>query len=385
MKTDFRALKKNPAVLAIGNILLVIVRLFLGSVFVFSGFVKAIDPLGSTYKFEDYFHAFGGFFESISIIAFPAAIFLSTLELLIGLNLIFKIQIKRTSWMALLFMLVMTPLTLYIALKNPVTDCGCFGDALILSNWATFYKNLVLILFVILILIFKKRIRPLLIPRIEWMAVSFFVVIAFSLSVYCYRHLPIIDFRPYKIGVHIPDAMKVPENAVLDKYETTFIYEKNGIQKEFTLENYPKGDSTWKFVDQKTVLLSQGYKAPIHDFSIVNAKYEDITEDVLYNEGKTYLLVMYDIAKTSEEGAKKAEEIYKQSLLNDTKFYALTASPDADIQLFVQKTGVTFPFCKTDPITLKTMVRANPGLVLIKKGTIMGKWNWRDFKKVNSK
>ena len=385
MKTDFRALKKNPAVLAIGNVLLVIVRLFLGCVFVFSGFVKAIDPLGSTYKFEDYFHAFGGFFESLTFIAFPAAIFLSTLELLIGLNLIFKIQIKRTSWMALLFMMVMTPLTLYIALKNPVTDCGCFGDALILSNWATFYKNLVLILLVILILIFKKRIRPLLIPRIEWMAVSFFVVIAFSLSVYCYRHLPIIDFRPYKIGVHIPDAMKVPENAVLDKYQTTFIYEKNGLQKEFTLENYPKGDSTWKFVDQKTVLLSQGYKASIHDFSIVNAKYEDITEDVLYNEGKTYLLVMYDIAKTSEEGAKKAEEIYKQSLLDGTKFYALTASPDADIHEFVVKTGVTFPFCKTDPITLKTIIRANPGLVLIKNGTIKGKWNWRDFKTVNSK
>src|SRR5659263_944 len=134
-----------------GIILLELLPVLLGCVFVFSGFVKAIDPLGSTYKFEDYFQAFGGFFESLTFIAFPAAIFLSTLELLIGLNLIFRVHIRTTSILALLFMLVMTPLTLYIAIKNPVTDCGCFGDALVISNWATFYKNIVLIAVVIII------------------------------------------------------------------------------------------------------------------------------------------------------------------------------------------------------------------------------------------
>jgi len=363
-----------------GRILLELLPVLLGCVFVFSGFVKAIDPLGSTYKFEDYFQAFGGFFESLSFIAFPAAIFLSTLELLIGLNLIFKVHIRTTSILALLFMLVMTPLTLYIALKNPVTDCGCFGDALVISNWATFYKNIVLIAVVIIILGFHKRIRPLFRSQIQWFLVVVFVFLGVGLSIYCYRHLPLLDFRPYKVGANIPDGMKIPEGTAQDKTETTFIYEKDGLQKEFTLENYPKGDSTWKFVDQKTVLISQGYRPPIHDFTIVNAQYDDITDDVLQNQGNTYLLIMYDVAKASETGAKKAQVIYRKSLANGTKFYALTASSDADIREFVRKTGVTYPFCKTDQIALKTVIRANPGLVLIKGGTVMGKWNWRDFK-----
>ena len=189
----------------------------------------------------------------------------------------------------------------------------------------------------------------------------------------------ILFFRPYKIGTNIPESMFVPTDAPLDVYNTTFIYKKDGVEKEFTLENYPKNDSTWTFVDQKTVLVSTGYKAPIHDFSIVDANYNDITEDVIYDKGYTYLLVMYDINKASKAGAKQAEIIYNKYKNSSTKFYALTASSDDDIHEFVKRTGVTFPFCKTDPITLKTIVRANPGLVLIKNGVIMNKWHWRDF------
>ena len=187
------------------------------------------------------------------------------------------------------------------------------------------------------------------------------------------------DFRPYKVGVNIPESMFVPENAPADVYNTTFIYEKGGVQKEFTLENYPKGDSTWKFVDQKTVLVSKGYKAPIHDFSIVDANFNDITEQIIYNTGETYLLIMYDVNKASEEGARRAEELYQKYKNTNTKFYALTASGDDDVRKFVAKTGITYPFCKTDPITLKTIIRSNPGLMQIKNGVITGKWHWRDF------
>ena len=362
-----------------GNILLQICRLIFGVVFIFSGFVKSIDPLGFTYKIEDYFHAFGGVFESFAIIAFPSAIAVSTLEMLIGLSFLFKVHLKQTSLLALFFMLVMTPLTLYIALKNPVTDCGCFGDALLISNWATFYKNLILITLTIIILVFNKKIRPFFLPKIQSVAFILFITFGVGLSIYCYQHLPLIDFRPYKVGVNIPNSMLIPENAPSDKYETTFIYQKNGLQKEFTLENYPKGDSNWVFVDQKTVLLSKGYKAPIHDFSIVNSQFDDITEKVIYNTGNTYLLIMYDLTKSSVEGAQKAEQIYQKALKSGTDFYALTGSSDEEVQNFIQKTGVKFPFCKTDPITLKTIIRANPGLMLIKNGTIIGKWNWRDF------
>lgn len=370
---------KSDSKINTGSIALLMSRYLVAAVFIFSGFVKAIDPLGFTYKIEDYLRAFGGIYESFAVIAFPAAILLSTLELLIGLNLLLKLHIKLTSILALLFMLVMTPLTLYIALNNPVTDCGCFGDALVISNWATFYKNVVLIILVIILLIFNKKISNTLKPKTQSIISIAFIGIGVGLSVYCYLHLPLIDFRPYKIGVNIPNAMLIPENAPTDEYSTNFIYEKNGVQKEFTLENYPKGDATWKFVDQKSILLSKGYVAPIHDFSIVNASFEDITENVIYNQGDTYLLVMYEVNKASEEGAKNAEIIYQKALKSGTPFYALTGSADEDVQDFIQKTGVTFPFCKTDPITLKTIIRANPGLVLIKNGTVVGKWNWRDF------
>ena len=362
-----------------GNLSLQIGRILFGAVFIFSGFVKAIDPLGSTYKIEDYLRSFGGFFDSMADYAFPLAIALSTIELLIGLSFIFKVHLKLTTLLALIFMSVMTPLTLYIAIKNPVTDCGCFGDALLISNWATFFKNIVLISIIILMQVYHTKFRPFLSPKVQHAGAIVFIVIGVMLSVYSYRHLPMIDFLPYKIGVNIPKGMVIPENAPSDVYKTTFIYEKDGLQKEFTLENYPKGDSSWVFVDQKTEIISKGYKAPIHDFSIMNAQFDDITQLVLNSPGNTYLFIMYDLSDTSIKGAQKAELIYQKLLKSGAKIYALTGSSDADIQKFKDKTDVTFPFWKTDPTTLKTIIRANPGLVKLNKGTITGKWNWRDF------
>ena len=360
------------------KILLEIARILVGLTFVFSGFVKAIDPLGSTYKFEDYFTAFGGFFEHLTPIAFPAAIALSTLELLIGICFLLKIKIKVMSVVALLFMAVMTPLTLYIALKNPVTDCGCFGDAIILGNWTTFYKNLVLVALILLVLIFNRQFRNLFMPKVEWAIVVLTAIVGVGLSVHGFRHQPMIDFRPYKVGVNIPEKMVVPEGAVGDKYETTLIYKKNGQQQEFTIENYPK-DSTWTFVEQKTTLVSKGFTPPIHNFSIVDQKLNDITEYVLTYKGTVNLLCMYDLSKTSLKGAEAAETLYQKIKASGAPFYALTASSDEEIDAFRSKTGATYPFCKTDPITLKTIVRGNPAMMTIKNGTIIGKWNWRDF------
>ena len=361
------------------NVILHVTRLLFGAVFIFSGFVKAIDPLGSTYKIQDYFHEFGGVFTSMTDWAFGLSIAQSAIELLIGLNLVFMVHLRRTAYLGLLFMLVMTPLTLYLALFNPVSDCGCFGDALVITNWQTFWKNIVLLILIVGLLAVSKNKRSLFLPHVEWILVLVFLGVGVGLSVYSYRHLPLIDFLPYKVGVNIPEAMKIPDGAATDVYTTTFVYEKNGVQKEFTLENYPKGDTTWTFVDQKSKLVSKGYVPAIHDFTIVSDRFEDITAKVLSNTAQSYLLVMYDVNKTSVDGAKRAEEIYMKYKNSVTQFYALTASSDEDIAKFRKTTGVTFPFCKTDPTTLKTIIRANPGLVLIQNGTIQGKWNWRDF------
>ena len=361
------------------NLLINICRYALAIVFIFSGFVKAVDPLGGTYKIEDYFVAFDGFFASLKPLAFYFAIALSSFELLLGLNLLFRIHLRRTAIFTLLFMLVMTPLTLYLALTNPVSDCGCFGDAIKLTNWQTFFKNIIILIPAVLLVIFTRKDKAVLLPHIEWSFVAVFIAVGVGVSVYGYRHLPLIDFLPYKTGTNIPEKMYVPKDAAVDKYETTFIYEKNGEQKEFTLENYPKDDSTWVFVDQKTRVISEGYKAPIHDLHITDANYEEITDQIIYSEGETWLLVMYDLNKTSEEGARAAQKIYDKYKNTSAKFYAVTASGENEIQAFRLKTGVTYPFCNADPITLKTMIRANPGLMLIRKSVIVGKWNWRDI------
>ncbi len=369
----------NKSLQIAGSISLQVGRYLFGAVFVFSGFVKAIDPMGFSYKIEEYLRTFGGFFESLADYALLVAVLLSTLELIIGLNMIFKVHFNSTSVLALLFMLVYTPLTLYIAIKNPVTDCGCFGDAIIISNWATFAKNSVLFGLLILMLIFSTRYRPFLTKKLQYIFAGVFVLMGISLSVLSYRHLPMIDFLPFKVGINIPQAMDIPDNAPKDQYQTTFIYEREGEQKEFTLENYPKNDSSWIFVDQKSKLIKKGYTPVIHDFSIVNEKFDDITQEVLSYPGKTYLLIMYDVDDSSKKGAEKAEQVYQNALKNGDKFYALTGSSDTEVQKFIDKTGVTYPFWKTDPTTLKTIIRANPGIVLLQKGTILKKMNWRDF------
>lgn len=362
-----------------GEIILLVSRLLLAAVFIFSGFVKAVDPLGLTYKIEDYFMAFGGFFSGFKSIAFYLAIALSSFELLLGLNLLFKVHLRVTAFFTLLFMLVMTPLTLYLAIFNPVSDCGCFGDAIKLTNWQTFYKNIFFLALAIFVMAFARKARPVFLPHAEWILAVIFACTGVGISVYGYNHLPLIDFLPYKTGTNIPEAMYVPNNAPADEFKTTFIYEKDGVQKEFTLENYPKDDSTWVFVDQKTVVVAEGYKPPIHDLHIVDANYEDITDKIIYGKGSTWLLVMYDLNKASVEGAQKAQTIYNKYKNTVTKFYAVTASGETDIQAFKKKTGVTYPFCSADPITLKTMVRANPGLILVTNGVIVGKWHWNDF------
>ncbi len=361
------------------SILIEVFRIILGLVFVFSGFVKAIDPSGNTYKIQDYLTAFGGSFANLTSLAFIAAIALSTFELLIGLCFLFKVKLKTTSIFALLFMLVMLPLTLYIAIKNPVTDCGCFGDALKLSNWETFFKNVVLIILVISLLLNIKKLHNIFLPKMEWFLILFFVLAGVGISMYSNLHLPMIDFLPYKVGVNIPEAMKVPEGKPTDKFDTKFIYEKYGVQQEFTLNNYPKNDSTWKFVDQKTVLISKGFEPPIHNFIIEDEQGNDVTYDVISYEGISNLVVMFDLTKASKEGIEKAQTLYNQTKSNGEQFYALTGASDDEISKFVQQTKVTFPLYKVDGTTLKTIIRANPGFVKIKNGTITGKWNWRDF------
>ncbi|MDR1652520.1 MAG: DoxX family membrane protein, partial [Prevotellaceae bacterium] len=211
------------------NVVLTVVRLLLGCVFIFSGFVKAVDPLGTAYKFQEYFAAFGDSFTHFNFLALPFAIVLIAGEFVVGVNLIFKIYVRTTSFLALLFMLVMTGLTLWIYIMNPVTDCGCFGDALVISNSATFWKNVVLLAFAIYLFIRSVKIRPLFMPVAQIVTELVFIAAILGFMVWNLSHLPVIDFRPYKIGVNIEQEMQIPQEAPADVYDIKFIYSKDGV------------------------------------------------------------------------------------------------------------------------------------------------------------
>ncbi len=360
------------------KIILLLTRFIFGGVFVFSGFVKAIDPLGFTYKMEDYLQAMGPSMEQFSSLALIAAIALSAIELLIGVNFILGVRIKETSWMAALFMAVMTPLTLWIAIKNPVTDCGCFGDALIIGNWTTFWKNIALDVLLVIIFLLMKYHHSFFGKHTQWVLVVYTFLFSCGLSVYSLEFLPPIDFRPYKIGNNLLKEMEIPEDAPVDSFDVKLIYAKDGIEKEFTLQDYPKGDSTWTFVDQKTILVKEGYKPPIHDFSIITEDGE-ITDIVLENPGYTFLLISPDLTKACLKASDKLNQIYEYAQQNDYGYIMLTASVGNDIEIYKTATGAKYPIATTDKTTLKTIIRANPGLMLIKDATVLNKWHINDL------
>lgn len=357
-----------------------IARTLLALTFLFSGFVKAVDPLGTVYKIQDYLHeGFGGVFQWAIPAAGVAAVCLITLEWLLGISMLLNVRTQWTSWITLLFYCIMTPLTLYIAIANPVSDCGCFGDALVITNWQTFWKNIILLLLSICLVICRKAIPELF---SWWMEIIITLAALGSVAGimgYSYTHLPQIDFRPYKVGNHIPTLMEIPDDAEVDQYEITLIYAKDGKEQTFTLENYPKGDPEWTFVDQKSVLIKKGYVPPIHDFEIETLEGDYITQDILESEEPIALVVMYDLTKTDTTQLEKLMHMIHEY----PRVYFLTASGEEEIFAFAEELGwdeeTTYStFCFTDPITLKTIVRANPGVIVVQNGTIIDKYNLKN-------
>lgn len=351
------------------KILLYLARIIAGLVFMFSGTVKAIDPLGSTYKFQDYFMAFH--IDFLKPLSLPLAILLCTTEFFAGISVLLNLRQKAGIWIMMLLMIIFTPLTFVLALTNPVTDCGCFGDAIHLTNWQTFIKNIILLVPVLFLFINKNRIHPWQGALKEWITASAIIILFVGFIIYNLRYLPVIDFLPYRTGTYIPDKMIIPEGQPVDKYETTFIYEKNGLQKEFSLENYPADDTTWKFIDQRSVLVSKGYQPPIHDFVLTTLNNEDITQDVLTSENYTFLMICQKIEDIEPEKLTLGFELGSSLTARGIEFIILTASGSDEIEKF--RNNMTF--CSVDEITLKTMVRSDPGYMLLKGGTITGKWS----------
>ena len=360
------------------GVITTVCRFVLAIVFIFSGFVKAIDPLGTQYKIQDYFDAFGwaGIFPDN--IPFLASVLLGMLEFCLGVYLFFGIRRIIAPRAVVAVMAVMTPLTFWLALDNPMSDCGCFGDAVVLTNWETFGKNVVLLVMSLVVLKWRKRIFPLATTRFDWLIALYGFLYILCVTIYCYRHLPVFDFRPYYVGADIRQGMEIPEGEEPTELETRFVLQKDGVEKEFTLDNYP--DSTWTFVDSRMVVKKQGYEPPIHDFSMIRYEDgEDITEQVLADEGYTFLLVAHQLGLTNESRIDLINELYDYCLEYGYAFYCLTSSSDEDIFKWQEDTGAEYPFCLMDNTTLRTMVRSNPGLILLKKGEVVRKWSVVDI------
>lgn len=356
-------------------------RFLLGATFLFSGFVKSVDPYGTAYKIEDYLAAFD--LTSLSFLSMPASFFLCGLEFMMGAALLLGIYRKWTSRLIFLTMCFMTPLTLYLAIADPVEDCGCFGDFLVISNWETFYKNVVLLLCAVVVVIYHQRLSNFFTGKTYWLAFLYLIAFTLLLLTRNYYLDPMFDFRPYKIGANLPELMKVEDGKGRIE-ENIMIYEKDGVEKAFTEENYPWEDETWKFVRLETKVLQEGKSAAIQDFSITELFFnsdlteletsEDITAKVLADTNYVFLMITPSLQTMNTSYLSNFEDVAYYTLDNHYHFYCLTASVTDEIMAWERDQISNFKFAHVDERVLKTMMRSNPGLMLLKNGIVVNKW-----------
>ncbi|MBQ9665672.1 MAG: DoxX family protein [Bacteroidaceae bacterium] len=345
-------------------------RLLLAATFIFSGFVKANDPLGTVYKLEDYVSAMA-WFTLPETFLLGCAVILAFFEFTLGVYTLFAISRKTTSRIMVAFMVLMTLLTVYIAIANPVSDCGCFGDVIILSNEATLAKNIVLLAAAILVCRYYRLQVNFVGSGIKWLISLLTLCFIIGYAVYCIINLPVFDFRPYQVGVNLQKSVAGASEQLFD---VKIIYEKGGKTLELTAED-DDPDSTWTYVETRRTPVGKQNLATA-DFYVMNADDEDITEDILFADGYTFLLIIPNLMDADEGCIDKVNELYDYAKEHDMGFYCLTASADRRSQTYwSDHTGAEYEYSIADERMLKTVVRAKPGLVLLRDGIIVKKWS----------
>ena len=355
-------------------------RFVIAATFIFSGYVKAIDPLGTLYKLQDYAVAMSlnGVLPDWALLI--VAIALGAIEFSLGVCMLFAVRRRVVSRIVLGFMAVMTLLTVWIFVANPVEDCGCFGDALVLTNGETLLKNIVLLACAAFVAWRPTAMTRFVSKTNQWIVRYYTVAYIVLTSVYSLYTLPIFDFRPYRVGTNIREGMEIPEGAEKPEFKNEFVMRKNGETRVFTLDNYP--DSTWEYVETNTIQTRKGYEPPIHDFYITRRDTnEDITDAILNNRGYTFLLISPRIEVADDGNFGDIDQIYELATESGVDFYCVTSSSDEDIDRWRERTGAEYEFCIGDQTTLKTIIRSNPGLLLIKDATIVGKWSHNELPK----
>ena len=351
-------------------------RFFVCILFIISGLIKLNDPIGFSIKLEEYFVVFG--MDWLGAYALSMSVIICAVEVVLGIALLFGIMQKQLSWVLLLMILFFTWLTGYSAVTGKVTDCGCFGDAIKLTPWQSFTKDVILLVFITIIFLARTKITSSLssVKQISYVVLAY--VISMIVGIYSVMYLPTVDFLPYKVGNNIPELMMIPVGAAPDSVETKMIYEKDGVQKAFTLKDYPWQDSTWKWVKTENVLIKEGFRPKIKDLRIADADGNDYSDDIIKYPDYSLWVVSYDLENTNKKAFDKIKEL-TTGLEKEYKIRSigLTSSNDLVTENFRHENNLAFSYYYCDATTLKTMVRANPGVLLVKNGTIEGKWSHR--------
>lgn len=365
------------------NYLLCFARIFTGLLFIFSGFIKANDPTGFGYKLEEYFHVFHTDF--LNDYATAIAIVVCALEIILGIWLLLGFYKKLVAWGLLLLIIFFTFLTFYSAFFEVVTSCGCFGDAIPLTPWQSFGKDLVLLALILIIFVYRNQITPLIKdPTNGGLVATFTAVLSFGIGIYTFMYLPFIDFLPYKIGNNIPSLMVLPEGKEGDVYEQIYSMKnvKTGETKTITDKIYMSEkvweDTNWEIVGEpQSKLVKKGYQIPITDLLITDAEGNDHTQEIINNPYYNLIIVAKDLSKANVEALDKINKIATK-LTEDynLRIVLLTASSSEDSDYLSDKLHLISEIFYADLIPLKSMIRANPGVLLLKSGTVIDKWHY---------
>ncbi len=351
-------------------------RFIVGVLFIISGFIKLNDPVGFSFKLEEYFSA--GvldlpFFEPYAL---AISIFVVIFEVMLGVMLLVGFRVKFTVWSLLLMIIFFTFLTFYSAYYNKVTDCGCFGDAIKLTPWESFTKDIVLLVLILVLFIGSKHINSVFGSNTKRIITIVALISCGIYANYVLNHLPVIDFRPYKIGANIEEGMGIPEGSPKAIFEYAWKFNVDGAEKIIvTNGDYPTVEG--EFVNVETTEIQKGYEPPIHDFTI-----EQLGEDyatTLLQEPKLVMVVAYDLRKSNRPVFEQIKEITDSAMKNGYKVIGMSASNDLQTQELRKDYNLNFEFYFTDETTLKTIVRSNPGVLVLEKGTIKQKVHYKDL------
>ncbi len=347
-----------------------VIRIITGLVFIFSSVVKGIDPLGTDYRVIDYLEAYGWYFLMDYTMAL--SILLISAEFLLGVALLLKLKSRLAALGVLLIMIFFTVVTYFDAMYELVPDCGCFGDAVKLTNWETFYKNILLLIFAIIIFLYRNKISVRIQPWLQF-TVLLIVLAGFGwFMAYNINHLPVVDFRDWKVG----NDMKSSGKETVVNY-LAYKNKNTGEIVEYISPNYPWNDSVWmsewEFLNQR---IDDSQLRLKHGLIIEDNQGNNLTEEIIENPGYQIILTSYDIDNAPASAMMHAGELYVQLQNTDASFTMLTRD---DVDAYRDDYGIEYDVYSADDIELKAMIRSNPGLIILKDGVVLDKWHYNDF------